>query len=514
MAKAKPKSPESVKQKAANYLQKVQTGIAGFEDISYGGLPKGRSTLISGSSGSGKTIFACQFLVEGVRQFQEPGVFVTFEENINDLTNNVKSFGWDIESYQKKNLWRYVDASIPFENASKIVGDYDLGGLIARIDAAIKEIKAKRIVLDSIGSLFAYFQDPSLIRRELLRVISFLKKKKIVIIMTSERLDEYGMVSRFGVEEYITDNVIILRNVLEMEQRRRTIEILKYRGSIHSSGEQSFVITVSVGITIIPLTRLEMKQRSSEKRISSGNMALDKMCGGGFFKDSIVLISGATGTGKTLLATEFIKGGADNNERCLFLAYEESREQLTRNAIGWGVDFTKMDKLGQLHIEAIYPETASLEEHLLNIQTLIESFKPRRVVLDSLTAIERGSSKKNFREFLISLTSYLKKKEITALFTSTSTTIVGGTSVTDSHISTITDSIILLRYAEVFGDIHRVITVLKMRGSFHTKGIFEFDIDSSGMHINDRPFTSISGILGGVFVPTQGSGKVQDEVQN
>jgi circadian clock protein KaiC len=257
-----------------------------------------------------------------------------------------------------------------------------------------------------------------------------------------------------------------------------------------------------------------MKQRSSEKRISSGNMALDKMCGGGFFKDSIVLISGATGTGKTLLATEFIKGGADNNERCLFLAYEESREQLTRNAIGWGVDFTKMDKLGQLHIEAIYPETASLEEHLLNIQTLIESFKPRRVVLDSLTAIERGSSKKNFREFLISLTSYLKKKEITALFTSTSTTIVGGTSVTDSHISTITDSIILLRYAEVFGDIHRVITVLKMRGSFHTKGIFEFDIDSSGMHINDRPFTSISGILGGVFVPTQGSGKVQDEVQN
>lgn len=509
MAKAKP--IEKLKPSIHNYLSKVKTGIAGFEDISYGGLPKGRSTLISGSSGSGKTIFACQFLVEGVKQFGEPGIFVTFEENTYDLTNNVKSFGWKIDSYEKKNLWRYVDASIPFENESKIIGDYDLGALVARINTAIKEIKAKRIVLDSIGSLFAYFQDPSIIRRELLKVINFLKKKNIVTVMTSERLEEYGLVSRFGVEEYITDNVVILRNVLESEKRRRTIEILKYRGSIHSAGEQSFVITASAGVTIIPLTRLEMKQRSSETRISSGNIVLDDMCGGGFFKDSIVLVSGATGTGKTLLSTEFVKGGFESNEPSLFLAYEESREQLTRNAIGWGVDFNKMEKSKHLHIEAIYPETASLEEHLLNIQNLIESFKPKRVVLDSLTAIERGSSKKNFREFLIALTSFLKKKEITALFTSTSTTIVGGTSVTDSHISTITDSIILLRYAEVFGDIHRVITVLKMRGSLHTKGIFEFDIDSAGMHIDNRPFTSLSGILGGVPMLAPTAEKMQDE---
>lgn len=511
MIKATPKEKKKAKNTALDYLNKVKTGIPGFEDISYGGLPKGRTTLISGSSGSGKTIFACQFLVEGVKQYNEPGVFVTFEENVNDLTNNVKSFGWQIDEYEKNNMWRYIDATVPFDSESRIVGDYDLGALIVRIDAAIKEVKAKRIVLDSIGSLFAYFQDPSVIRRELLKVIGFLKKKNIVTIMTSERLDEYGMVSRFGVEEYITDNVIILRNVLEMEQRRRTIEILKYRGSVHSSGEQSFVIMPSIGITIIPLTRLEMKQRSSDTRIVSGNTALDKMCGGGFFKDSIVLVSGATGTGKTLLATEFVRGGADSDEPCLFLAYEESAEQLTRNATGWGVDFKKMEKAGQLHIEAIYPETGSLEEHLLNIQNLIETFKPRRIVLDSLTAIERGSSKKNFREFLISLTSYLKKKEITSLFTSTSTTIVGGTSVTDSHISTITDSIILLRYAEVFGDIHRVITVLKMRGSLHAKGIFEFDIDSKGMHISAKPFTSLSGILGGVFMPVPGAEKGQEQ---
>lgn len=504
---AKAGSKEKPISSPPNYLNKVKTGISGFEEISYGGLPKGRSTLISGSSGSGKTIFACQFLIEGIKQFNEPGIFVTFEENIFDLTNNVKSFGWDINGYEKKNLWRYVDGSIPFESDTKIIGEYDLEALLIRINAAIKEIKAKRVVLDYIGSLFHYFQDPSIIRRELLKIINFLKKKNVVVIMTSERLDEYGKVSRFGVEEYITDNVVILRNVLESEKRRRTIEILKYRGSVHSAGEQSFVITPQEGIVIIPLTRLQLTQKSHDTRRTSGNEQLDKMCGGGFFKDSIILISGATGTGKTLMVTEFIKGGYENKEKVLFLAYEESREQLNRNALGWGVDFAKMEKAGKLQMHSVYPETASLEEHLLNIQQLIEEFKPDRIALDSLSAIERGSSKKNFREFLISLTSFLKKHEITAIFTSTSTNIVGGTSVTESHISTITDTIILLRYAEVFGDIHRVITILKMRGSMHTKGIYEFDINSDGMTIRSKRFEMASGILGGMPVPKENDDK-------
>lgn len=479
-------------------LSKVQTGISGFDDISFGGLPKGRSTLISGSSGSGKTIFAAQFLHEGVRQFEEPGIFVTFEENTTDLKRNVQSFGWEIDRLEKQNRWRFIDASIAVENETKVVGAYDLDGLMIRIVAAVKEIGAKRIVLDSIGSLFHYFEDPSAIRRELYKILHTLKKKKLVILLTSERLEEYGAVSRFGVEEYITDNVLILRNVLEHEKRRRTIEILKYRGSLHSAGEQSFVINPASGIHIIPLTRLQLTQRSSHTRVSSGNPPLDNMCGGGFFKDSIVLVSGATGTGKTLMVTEFIKGGFENKERVLFLAYEESREQLVRNAAGWGVDFPKMEKSGQLLIQAVYPESAGLEEHLLNIQTMIETYKPNRFALDSLSAIERGSSKKNFREFLITLTSFLKKKEVMAVFTSTSANIVGGTSVTDSHISTITDTIILLRYAEVFGNVHRVVTVLKMRGSKHTKSIYEFDIDEEGMKISQKEFDRMSGILGGM----------------
>lgn len=479
-------------------LAKVETGIRGFEEISFGGLPRGRSTLISGSSGSGKTIFSCQFLAEGILQFKEPGVFVTFEENIEDLKRNVQSFGWDLNKFEEENKWAFVNAAQLYDSETRVVGDYDLHALLARIEAAIRKVKARRVVLDSIGSLFHYFDDPSAIRRELYKILNALKKRNVVVLITSERLEEYGSVSRFGVEEYIADNVLILRNVLENEKRRRTIEILKYRGSLHSMGEQSFVINPSGGIQIIPLTRLQLTQSSSGARVSSGNQPLDAMCGGGFFKDSIILVSGATGTGKTLMVTEFIKGGYENGEKILFVAYEESREQLIRNAGGWGVDFVRMEKGGKLQIEAVYPETASLEEHLLHIQKMIEEFQPARFALDSLSAIERGSSKKNFREFLIALTSFLKKKEIMAIFTSTSNNIVGGTSVTDSHISTITDTIILLRYAEVYGNIHRVVTVLKMRGSLHTKSIFEFDINNRGMQISQKQFDRMSGILGGM----------------
>lgn len=494
----KAKGVEKLQTKNRLQLSKVKTGISGFDEISFGGLPKGRSTLISGSSGSGKTIFAAQFLYEGITQFEESGVFVTFEENTEDLKRNVESFGWDINELEQQNKWRFIDASVAFENETRVIGEYDLDGLMLRIAEAVKETKAKRIVLDSIGSLFHYFSDPSAIRRELYKILYALKKKNLVVILTSERLEEYGVVSRFGVEEYIADNVLILRNVLEKEKRRRTIEILKYRGSMHSAGEQSFVINPTTGINIIPLTRLQLTQRSSETRVSSGNQPLDEMCGGGFFKDSIILVSGATGTGKTLMVTEFVKGGVEAGEKVLFLAYEESKEQLARNAAGWGVNFPKMEKSGHLKIEAVYPESAGLEEHLLNIQKLIDEFKPNRFALDSLSAIERGSSKKNFREFLIALTSFLKKKEVMAIFTSTSANIVGGTSVTDSHISTITDTIILLRYAEVFGNVHRVVTVLKMRGSKHTKSIFEFDIDREGMKISTKEFDRMSGILGGM----------------
>jgi len=242
---------------------------------------------------------------------------------------------------------------------------------------------------------------------------------------------------------------------------------------------------------------MQLRQKSSDVRISSGNADLDQMCGGGFFRDSVILISGATGTGKTLNVAQFLKGGADVGDRCLLLAFEESREQLFRNAIGWGIDFERMERDGQLRVVCEYPETEGLEDRLLATQRMIEEFRPNRVALDSLSALERVGTIKAFREFVIGLTSFIKHQEITGLFTSTTPSLMGGTSITEGHISTLTDSIVLLRYVEMFGEMKRGITVLKMRGSVHDKAIREFTIDGQGMHLGPA-FRNVTGIMSGM----------------
>lgn len=478
-------------------IKKIETGISGFDLISKGGLPEGRTTLVSGTAGSAKTIFAVQFLAEGIIRYGHKCVFITFEENIDDIRRNMQSFNWDITSWEKKGLWAFVDASPRPDEAPIIVGDYDLGALMARIENAIKKTGATRVSMDSLGAIFNQFTDSSKVRQELFRIASTLKRLKVTAVLTSERIHEYGEIARFGIEEFVADNVIIVRNILEEEKRRRTIEILKFRGTAHFKGEYPFTIQNGTGIIILPLSSIELKQKSSNVRITSGSTDLDKMCGGGFFRDSVILVSGATGTGKTLMATEFMAGGVIKNERCLLLAFEESREQLFRNATGWGIDFGTQEKKGLLKVVCEYPEVAGLEDHLLQIRTLIDEFKPNRVAIDSLSALERVSTLKSFREFIIGLTSYIKFKEIAGLFTSTTSTLMGGTSITEGHISTITDSIILLRYVEILGEMRRGLTVLKMRGSMHDKDIREFSIDHSGMHIG-RPFRDVSGIISGI----------------
>jgi circadian clock protein KaiC len=486
---------ESMEQGENYAMEKLETGIPGFDFLAYGGLPAGRTTLVIGTAGSAKTVFAAQFLAEGIIKSGEPGVFVTFEEPSADVRRNMLGFGWDIQKWEKEGKWAFVDAS-PQPDEVIVSGDYDLGALMARIEHAVGKIGAKRISMDSLGAVFSQFTDSAIVRKELFRIITAVKKMNITAIMTAESAREYGEMTRFGVEQFVTDNVVILRNILEDEKRRRTIEILKFRGTVHQKGEFPFTILPQEGVVVIPLSAIQLQQKSSDLRITSGNRELDEMCGGGFFRDSIILVSGATGTGKTLMTTEFISGGISNGERCLLFAFEESREQLFRNAIGWGMDFKQMESEGKLRIVAVYPETAGLEDHLLSVKKEIERFKPDRVAVDSLSALERVSTIKGFREFVISLTSFIKHQETAGLFTSTATSLMGGTSVTETHISTITDSIILLRYVEMFGEMKRGMMVLKMRGSMHDKGIREFRIDGTGLHI-EKSFRGVTGILAG-----------------
>jgi len=476
--------------------EKVPTGIEGFEHITMGGLPKGRTCLVAGSSGSGKTLLAMEFLHRGYTQFGRKGVFVTMEERAPDLVRNVIRMGWDLEPLLAKRNLIFIDAApepVPIEES----GPYDLSGLLVQIKYAIQEIGAELLVLDSIGSLFDQFSDTATVRREIFRIVDTLKEMGVTALLTGERQEEYGQISRHGVEEFVSDTVIILRNVLKDEKCRRTIQVLKMRGDAHFKGEYPFTISPMLGVSILPLSARELKQSSTSVRVSSGNAKLDEMAGSGLFRDSILLVSGPTGGGKTLLATTFAAEACRKGEKVLLLAYEESRAQLLRNAQSWGLDFQKWEEEGLLRVICQYPEAMGLEDHLLLIQREIEDFRPRRLIMDSISAMERVGPVRYFREFVIGLTSYAKQEEVCSLFTSTTPKLSGGDSITEAHISTITDAIILLRYVEVNGMLRRGIAVIKMRGSQHDKRIHEFTIDDRGLHIG-VPFTNVQNIILGV----------------
>jgi len=475
-------------------VEKIETGIPGFDVVAEGGLPRNRATLVAGTAGSAKTVFAVHFLVAGIER-GEPGVFVTFEDTVADIRRNVASMGWNVPEWEERGMWAFVDASPDAEQPTTVVGEFDLGALLSRIDRAVRKTGAKRVSVDSLNALFVQFKDHALLRGELYRITTHLKQLGVTLVFTSERTEEYGEVSRFGVEEFVADNVVILRNLLVDERRRRTLELLKMRGTSHQRGEWPFTITGG-GIIVLPLSGLTLTQSSSTVRLATGNETLDGMCGGGFFRDSIILLSGATGAGKTLMVTQFMAAGFEAGERALLFAFEESRDQLYRNAAAWGYDFEGMERDGKLKVVNSYPHAMAMEDHLVLMRDTIDEFKPNRVAVDSLSALERVTSVRSFREFVISLTSFLKLKETAGMFTSTTPSLMGGTSVTEKHISTLTDTIILLRYVESYGQMRRGLTVLKMRGSAHDHDIREYTIDGGGMHVL-QPFRDITGVLSG-----------------
>lgn len=477
-------------------LARVTSGIEAFDELMIGGLPSQRTTVVGGTPGSGKTVFATQFLAHGIRTCDEPGVFVTFEESPADIQANMDGFGWQLSRWCEEGKLAFVDAS-PGDREELVMGEFNLSALLARIQHAAGAVGAKRVVLDSLAQLFDHFiGDDQSLRREIFRIARTLKRSGLTVLMTAERNSEYGEITRHRLEEFVADNVVILRNVLEREKRRRTIEVLKMRGGRHVEGEAPFTLVSNHGVMAVPLTSLRLEQESSNRRVTSGNGEIDQMCGGGLFRDSVTLVSGATGTGKTLLVTNFLAGGVAAGEKALLLGYEESRGQLFRNALGWGVDFQKMEEDGRLKVVCLYPEAQGLPDHLLTIRSLVEEFCPDRIAIDSLSALERVAPETGFREFLISLTSFIKKNEIAGLCTATSKSLIGGESASEQHISTLTDSIILLRYIQERQTMNRGLMVLKMRGSEHSKDIRQFTIDSSGMHLG-RPMDEAPNVFTG-----------------
>jgi circadian clock protein KaiC len=463
-------------------LDRLATGITGFDRIAGGGLPVGRDTLVVGSPGAGKTVLALQFLAEGIRQFDQHGVFVTLGEVPDDLRRNAASLGFDVAGWEDQGSWRFVDAS-PTEDESVVVGGFDFSGLTTRILEAVRAVGATRVAIDSVSAAFVRFPDAATVRWALHGLLGALKDAGVTALLTAEGDDELSReYQRIG--EHATDSIVLLGHRLVGGRRRRTIEVVKLRGGAHRSGPYPYTIRAPGGLAAFPLGGVELAQTVSDERTSTGHDALDAMCGGGFFRDSVIIVAGATGAGKSLVATTFLVEGLARGERALFLGFEESAGQVQRNMRNWSNDVGDALEEGRLELMCRYPEWGSIEEHLVDITHRIEELRPHRIVIDSLTALERVAGEASFREFVIAMTGLVKERRITGLYT-VATTLLGGGHPTEAQASVLADSIVLLRYLDVDTNLVRTIAVLKMRGSAHDLRTRTITIDDEGLHIGE-----------------------------
>jgi len=468
--------------RAALSVPKIQTGIPGFDAITMGGLPRRRATVLAGPAGAGKTVFAAHFLAEGIRRGQ-PGVFVSLEEPAADLRANMATLGWDTADWEAAGELAIVDAS-PLMREDGAVAGYDLDTLSAQIGHAVDATGAERLVLDSLNTVLAFEDNAASARQKLRRLISSARRMGLTVLLTVETPGDPGTtLSRFGIEEFVADTVVLLRHLHEGKVRRRSVEVLKMRGAMHRKGDFGFTVLPGQGVVVLPQAVIQYGQETEPRRISTGITGLDEMSGGGFFHDAIVLVNGATGTGKTLTGTHFLDAGAKAGERVLMLSYEESPGQLFRNATSWGINLVPHQEAGLLKVVALYPEVANLDDHLIEIMEVVDEFKPTRIVLDSLSSLERIGSSATYREFVIGLASYIKQERISMLVTTSTTGLVGGGTPSDGHISSLTDAIVLLRYTQSGGELRRAMTLMKMRGSAHDHGIHSYAITSGGMQI-------------------------------
>jgi len=473
---------------------RISTGIPGLDLVAGGGLPRGRATMVAGTSGSGKTVLGLQFLWAGAQALGEPGVLVTFEERPEDLFANVARFGWDLAALAADGGLAVVDAT-PEEGVVE-AGAFDFGGLLARIEHALRVTGGRRLLVDAIDAVFSQFSDVSAVRRELQTVIRRLRGHDVTSLITAERIEEYGSVARHAVEEFVADNVIILRNALDQKHRRRSVEVLKLRGFGHNKGEYPFVIAPGRGIEVVPVSAIEIDRPASWERISLGNAELDAMCGGGVYRDSLLLVSGPTGTGKSLLGIQFLIAGVSAGERAILFSFEENPTQIIRNAASWGIDLERASREGNLSIVSRFAERMGLEDLLVAIQADVERHQPQRVIIDSLTALEHSASPRAFRDLVVGIGAFLKARGVGAMLITTPMELMAAGTVSGAELSTMSDAIIMLRYVEVGGELRRAVIVLKVRGTAHDRRLHEYEITDEGMHVL-APIRGVIGMLGG-----------------
>lgn len=473
-------------------LAKSPTGITGFDEITNGGLPKGRPTLVCGGAGAGKTLFSLECIVRGITEYGEPGVVITFEEKTQDLEQNVASLGLDLKKLQKEKLlnidYIHIDRSEIAET-----GEYDLDGLFIRLGYAIDSIGARRIMLDTIENLFGNLQNEGILRAELRRLFTWLKDKGITAIITGEKGD--GTLTRHGLEEYVSDCVILLDNRVINQISTRRLRVIKYRGSLHGTNEYPFLIDDD-GISVLPVTSLQLNSNVSSQRLSTGIPGMDQMLGGkGFFRGSSILVSGTAGTGKTSIAATFANAACNRKERCIYFAFEESPQQIVRNMSSIGMDLKQHIDNGLLYFHASRPTLHGLEMHLVTIHKKIKEFKPRIVILDPITNLITVGQVAEVKSILIRLIDYLQSEQITVMFTALNLNATF-TEQTDEGVSSLVDAWISVRDLESNGERNRGLYIMKSRGMKHSNQVREFVITDDGLNLIDV-YIGSEGVLTG-----------------
>jgi circadian clock protein KaiC len=473
-------------------LSKTPTGITGLDEITMGGLPTGRPTLICGSAGCGKTLFSMEFIIRGAQQFNEPGVFIAFEEKAEELAVNVASLGFDLEKLQKEKKIK-IDYVHINKNEIEETGEYDLEGLFIRLGHAIDSIGAKRVVLDTIENLFAGLSNQAILRAELRRLFQFLKNRGVTAVITGERGE--NSLTRQGLEEYVSDCVILLDHRIINQISTRRLRIVKYRGSVHGTNEYPFLIDED-GISVLPVTSLQLDKPVSSQTISSGIAPLDSMLEKkGFFRGSSILVSGTAGTGKTSVAASFVNEACKRKERCLFFAFEESPQQIIRNMRSIGMDLQGHIDKGYLQFYASRPTLYGLEMHLVAIHKAIKKVKPKVVVLDPITNLITVGTVSDVKSMLVRLIDFLQHEQITVMFTALNVNNIVNEQ-TDEGVSSLVDAWLLIRDIEMNGERNRGMYIMKSRGMKHSNQVREFVITDRGLDLIDV-YLGPDGVLTG-----------------